>query len=75
MSAAGAEEVVQEPRYAHLVGGVRMGPDRSSSVVDQFGRTHDIANLFICDGSILRLKALPIWGLPSKRLRQERQTI
>jgi GMC oxidoreductase len=52
-----------------------MGPDRSSSVVDQFGRTHDIANLFICDGSILLLKALPIWGLPSKRLRQERRTI
>ncbi|MBC5825096.1 MAG: hypothetical protein GIW99_06475 [Candidatus Eremiobacteraeota bacterium] len=23
------------------------------SVVDQFGRTHDIANLFICDGSIM----------------------
>jgi choline dehydrogenase-like flavoprotein len=53
MSAVGAEEVVQEPRYAHLVGGARMGKDRSSSVVDQFGRTHDIANLFICDGSIL----------------------
>jgi choline dehydrogenase-like flavoprotein len=53
MWAAGAEEVVQEPRYAHLVGGARMGSDPSNSVVDGFGRTHDIANLFICDGSIL----------------------
>ena len=24
-----------------------------TSVVDKFGRTHDIANLFVCDGSIL----------------------
>lgn len=53
MSAAGAEEVVQEARYAHLVGAARMGSDPSTSVVDKFGRTHDIANLFICDGSIL----------------------
>ena len=51
--AAGAETVVQEPRYAHLVGAARMGSSPDSSVVDKFGRTHDIANLFICDGSIL----------------------
>jgi choline dehydrogenase-like flavoprotein len=53
MWAAGAEEVVQEARYAHLVGAARMGSDPETSVVDQFGRTHDIANLFICDGSIM----------------------
>ena len=53
MRAAGAQEVVQEPRYAHLVGGARMGHDPRTSVVDGFGRTHDIANLFVCDGSIL----------------------
>jgi choline dehydrogenase-like flavoprotein len=53
MFAAGAEEVVQEPRYAHLVGGARMGRDPRSSVVDGFGRTHDIVNLFVCDGSVL----------------------
>ncbi|MGH9445346.1 MAG: GMC oxidoreductase, partial [Terriglobia bacterium] len=53
MWAAGAEEVVQESRYAHLVGGARMGNDPRASVVDKFGRTHDISNLFICDGSIL----------------------
>ncbi len=53
MDAAGAEEVVQEPRYAHLVGAARMGRDPRTSVVDGFGRAHDIRNLFICDGSIL----------------------
>ena len=52
MWAAGAEEVVQEPRYAHLVGAARMGHDPRTSVVDRFGRTHDIPNLFVCDGSI-----------------------
>jgi choline dehydrogenase-like flavoprotein len=50
--AAGAEEVVQEPRYAHLVGGARMGDDPGTSVTDKFGRTHDIPNIFICDGSL-----------------------
>jgi choline dehydrogenase-like flavoprotein len=53
MRAAGATEVVQEARFAHLVGAARMGADPASSVVDRFGRTHDVANLFICDGSIL----------------------
>ena len=53
MWAAGAEEVVQEPRYAHLIGGARMGNDSRTSVVDSFGRSHDIPNLFCCDGSIL----------------------
>lgn len=52
MRAAGAEEVVQEARYAHLIGGARMGSDPRTSVVDKFGRTHDIPNLFCCDGSI-----------------------
>ncbi len=53
MYAAGAQEVVEEARYAHLVGGARMGSDPRSSVTDSFGRTHDIPNLFICDGSLL----------------------
>ncbi|WP_373324638.1 GMC oxidoreductase [Reticulibacter mediterranei] len=53
MYAAGAQEVVEEPRYAHLVGGARMGNDPRTSVTDSFGRTHDIANLFVCDGSLL----------------------
>ena len=53
MWAAGAEEVVQEARYAHLVGASRMGSDPETAVIDGFGRTHDIANLFVCDGSVM----------------------
>jgi choline dehydrogenase-like flavoprotein len=53
LHAAGAEEVVQESRYAHLVGACRMGNDPATSVVDKFGRTHEITNLFVCDGSVL----------------------
>ena len=53
MRAAGAEEVVQEARYAHLIGGARMGDDPANSVVDGYGRAHEIPNLLVCDGSIL----------------------
>jgi choline dehydrogenase-like flavoprotein len=53
MYAAGAQEVVQETRYAHLVGGARMGNDPRTSVANSFGRTHDVPNLFVCDGSLL----------------------
>jgi len=35
------------------VGAARMGADPRTSVVDKFGQSHDIPNLFICDGSIL----------------------
>ncbi len=53
MWAAGAKQVVMESRFAHLVGAARMGSNPSTSVVDKFGRTHDIPNLFVCDGSML----------------------
>ncbi|MBS1814132.1 MAG: GMC family oxidoreductase [Acidobacteria bacterium] len=53
MHAAGAVEVVQESRYAHLVGAARMGKDPSTSVCDKFGRTWDIPNLFVMDGSVM----------------------
>jgi len=53
MYAAGAQEAVQEARYAHLVGGARMGSDPHTSVTNSFGQTHDIPNLFVCDGSLL----------------------
>lgn len=68
MRAAGATEVVQESRYAHLVGAARMGDDPAASVVDRFGRTHDIANLFICDGSILPTQGSANPGLTTQAL-------
>ena len=53
MWAAGAKEVVQESRYAHLVGAARMSRTPDSGVVDKFGRTWDVANLFVMDGSVM----------------------
>jgi choline dehydrogenase-like flavoprotein len=53
MGAAGAVEVVQEQRYAHLVGGARMSADPSCGVCDKFGRTWDVPNLFVMDGSVM----------------------
>lgn len=53
MWAAGAQEVVQESRFAHLVGAARMGAKPNDSVCDKFGRTWDVPNLFICDGSVM----------------------
>lgn len=35
----------------HLLGTARMGDDPSDSVVDSYGRSHDVPNLFIMDGS------------------------
>lgn len=36
---------------AHLLGTCRMGNDPATSVVDKYHRSHDIPNLFLCDGS------------------------
>ncbi len=52
MRAAGAHEVVQEQRYAHLVGGARMSATPHTGVCDKFGRTWDVPNLFVMDGSV-----------------------
>ncbi|GAA4101574.1 GMC family oxidoreductase [Nocardioides kongjuensis] len=44
------DRVVRDSGW-HLLGSARMGEDRTDSVVDQWGRSHDIANLFVLDGS------------------------
>jgi choline dehydrogenase-like flavoprotein len=36
----------------HLLGTCRMGHDPERSVVNAWGRSHDVRNLFIVDGSI-----------------------
>ncbi|MDP4025907.1 GMC family oxidoreductase [Methylobacterium sp. NEAU 140] len=49
--AAGAEDVWVLERVAHTIGTCRMGRDGGSAVVDPFGRSFDIDNLWISDGS------------------------
>ena len=36
----------------HLMGTARMGTDPETSVVNEWGRAHDVKNLFVIDGSI-----------------------
>jgi len=53
---AGAEEI-DVNRFSreagwHLMGTARMGDDPERSVVDSFGQSHDIDNLFVVDGSV-----------------------
>jgi choline dehydrogenase-like flavoprotein len=52
LSAAGAEATWDVEDTAHLLGGCRMGADPGSSVVDPWCRAWDVANLYICDGSV-----------------------
>lgn len=56
LEAAGAEkiwphEVTPATIQAHLLGTCRMGDDPGTSVVDRYHRSHEVSNLFICDGS------------------------
>jgi choline dehydrogenase-like flavoprotein len=53
LHAAGATEVMTIQRFAHLVGGARMGADPASGVVDSRCRTFAIPNLLVTDGSVL----------------------
>jgi choline dehydrogenase-like flavoprotein len=52
MTAAGGTDVWSADRTAHLLGTCRMGSDPGDSVVNADCRTHDMPNLFICDGSV-----------------------
>lgn len=51
--AAGAEHVTTFRRFAHLVGGARMGRDETEGVVDADCRSFAVPNLLITDGSVL----------------------
>ena len=53
MSASGARKVRIGLNYgAHAMGSCRMGDDPKTSVVDEFCRSHDLPNLFVCDTSV-----------------------
>jgi choline dehydrogenase-like flavoprotein len=55
LQAAGAYETVIAPQIRatgwHLLGTAVMGDDPATSVVNGFGRAHDVPNLFVFDGS------------------------
>jgi choline dehydrogenase-like flavoprotein len=56
LEAAGAREIHVDKfipgNSSHYLGTCRMGKDAKTSVVDPEGRTHDVPNLFIGDGSV-----------------------
>ena len=56
LKAAGATEIGSEAPLGHggwhLMGTARMGNDPERSVVNSWGRSHDVKNLFVVDGSI-----------------------
>ncbi len=52
LEAAGARNFVETESTAHLLGGCRMGSNPDNSVANADGRTWDIPNLWICDGSL-----------------------
>jgi choline dehydrogenase-like flavoprotein len=68
---AGAQDVLTIDRYAHLVGGCRMGVEPETSVTDSDHRVWGIPNLFVCDGSVMPTQgsanpALTIMALASR---------
>jgi choline dehydrogenase-like flavoprotein len=46
-----AAPVQEQSMAVHLLGTCRMGNDARTSVVNANHRTHDVPNLFLCDGS------------------------
>lgn len=61
LRAAGATDVISEAPLMwggwHLMGTARMGKNSETSVVNEWGRSHDVKNLFIVDGSIFTTSA------------------
>ncbi|MDA1369609.1 MAG: GMC family oxidoreductase [Proteobacteria bacterium] len=59
MEAAGANRIegsypeTGQEGNVHLLGTCRMGDDPATSVIDRNNRSHDVPNLFMCDGSTL----------------------
>ena len=53
----------QEPRWpggsTHELGGARMGDNPKNSVVNRWRQAHDVKNLFVTDGAVFPLLAVP----------------
>ncbi len=56
LKTAGAREITSRAPLSHagwhLMGTARMGHDPATSVVNAWGRSHDVRNLFVVDGSL-----------------------
>jgi len=80
---AGAQDTLKIDRYAHLVGGCRMGFTPEDSVVDSSHRAWGLENLYIVDGSVFPTQgaanpALPIMALADRcadLLKGKRSTV
>ena len=71
LHAAGAQDVLTIQRFAHLVGGARMGTSPEHSVIDANHRIWDVPNVFVADGSVCPTQgaanpALTIMALASR---------
>ncbi len=71
LHAAGSQDVLTIHRYAHLVGGARMGTSPGNSVIDSNQRSWAVPNLFVADGSVCPTQgsanpALTIMALASR---------
>ncbi|MHA6783261.1 GMC family oxidoreductase [Pseudonocardia saturnea] len=71
LEAAGAQDVLTIQRFAHLIGGARMGRSPEDSVVDADHRIWDVPNVFLADGSVCPTQgaanpALTIMALASR---------
>jgi choline dehydrogenase-like flavoprotein len=71
LQAAGAQDTLTITRFAHLIGGARMGSSPESAVVDAHQRAWAVPNLFLADGSVCPTQgsanpALTIMALASR---------
>jgi choline dehydrogenase-like flavoprotein len=71
LEAAGAQDVLEIDRYAHLVGGCAMSDSPETGVVDADHRAWEVPNLFVADGSVMPTQgsanpALTIMALASR---------
>ena len=61
LKAAGATHIQVESPWKvagwHNMGTARMGTDPASSVVNEWGRAHEVRNLFVIDGSVFTTSA------------------